>query len=58
MKRLQQAHPSRFPDGLLRTLQRRIREWRHVMASSLVHVVERGTGADEKLIVVGADENG
>jgi len=58
MERLQQAYPGRFPDGLLRTLQRRIRDWRHVMARSLVHAVEGGIGADEKPIVVGADENG
>ena len=28
--RLQELHPGRFPDGQLRTLQRRIRQWRHM----------------------------
>ena len=34
--RLRQEYPGRFPDGQLRTLQRRIREWRQVMARKLV----------------------
>jgi hypothetical protein len=54
MGRLQQAYPSRFPEGQLRTLQRRIREWRHVMARSLVHGIRDGNGAEEEPIVVGA----
>jgi hypothetical protein len=58
MVRLQRAYPGRFPDGLLRTLQRRIRDWRHVMAKSLVHGIQDGTGANEKPIIVGAEENG
>ena len=47
MERLHRAYPGRFPDGQLRTLQRRIREWRHVMARSLVHGIRDGNGADE-----------
>ena len=35
-ERLKQEHPGRFCDGQLRTLQRRVREWRHVMARELV----------------------
>jgi hypothetical protein len=58
MERLHQVYPGRFPDGQLRTLQRRIREWRHVMARSLVHGVRDGNGADEGPVVVGAEENG
>jgi Integrase core domain len=58
MERLHQVYPGRFPDGQLRTLQRRIREWRHVMARSLVHGVQDGNGADEGPVVVGAEENG
>jgi hypothetical protein len=30
--RLQREHPELLPDGQLRTLQRRIREWRQIMA--------------------------
>ena len=41
MERLHRDYPDRFPDGQLRTLQRRIREWRQVMARTLVHA-ERG----------------
>jgi hypothetical protein len=30
--RLQREHPELLPDGQLKTLQRRIREWRQIMA--------------------------
>jgi hypothetical protein len=56
MERLQEVYPSRFPDGLLRTLQRRVREWRHVMAQSLIHIVQNGNAVGEKPVVVGAKE--
>ena len=36
-ERLKREHPGEFHDGQLRTLQRRIREWRHVMAKKLVY---------------------
>ena len=36
-ERLQKLHPGQFSDGQLRTLQRRIREWRAVMARQLVY---------------------
>lgn len=36
-ERLNREHPGEFHDGQLRTLQRRIREWRHVMAKKLVY---------------------
>ena len=35
--RLQELHPGRFPDGQLRTLQRRVRQWRHMMAKQLIY---------------------
>ena len=35
-------------------LQRRIREWRHVMARTLVHAGLTGEGAGEEPLVVGA----
>ena len=35
-ERLRAMHPERFDDGQLRTLQRRVRQWRHVMARELV----------------------
>jgi hypothetical protein len=34
--RLQAAHPGVFPDGQLRTLQRRVKEWRQAAARRLV----------------------
>jgi len=54
MERLQRDFPGRFPDVQLRTLQRRVRDWRHVMARSLVHGIREGSGADQEPIVIGA----
>ena len=36
-ERLQDEYPGHFPDGQLRTLQRRVREWRTIMARKLVY---------------------
>lgn len=36
LARLQQTHPGRFPDGQLRTLQRRLADWRLAAAHRLV----------------------
>lgn len=36
LAKLQQVYPSRFPDGLLRTLQRRLAHWRFEASSRLV----------------------
>ena len=36
-ERLQDEYPGRFPDGQLRTLQRRVQEWRKIMAKKLVY---------------------
>lgn len=52
--RLQQEHPNQFHDGQLRTLQRRVSQWRGLMARQLVYA---GSG-DEHLAdahVVGKD---
>jgi hypothetical protein len=35
-QRLQRYYPGRYSDGQLRTLQRRVKEWRHIMARNLV----------------------
>jgi transposase InsO family protein len=56
MDRLQRDFPGRFPDVQLRTLQRRVREWRDVMAKSLVNVIQNGNTAGEKAVVIGAQE--
>ena len=55
MERLQREYPGRFPDGQLRTLQRRVGEWRHVMAKTLAGLCLDSTEAQEKAIVVGAE---
>lgn len=47
LSRLQAEYPDRFPDAQLRTLQRRIKEWRCVMARELV----QGTSGDAKLVI-------
>jgi hypothetical protein len=56
-QRLQSDYPERFPEGQLRTLQRRLRSWRHVMARKLVYGClggeENGAGAEP--CVVGAE---
>ena len=36
LERLQGEHPDRYPDRLLRTLQRRLKVWRGEMAKALV----------------------
>ena len=54
LERLQQAYPDRYPEGQLRTLQRRIRDWRRVMARTLVNACVDGTES-AKPVVVGAE---
>ncbi len=39
-ERLQEEHPGIFPDGQLRTLQRRLKEWRREMAHKMVFGAE------------------
>ncbi len=39
-ERLQEAHPGLFPDGQLRTLQRRVKTWRHALAHKMVFGVQ------------------
>ena len=51
---LQQEQPGRFPDGQLRTLQRRIREWRQVMAKTLVYACTDENNQIADMQVVGA----
>lgn len=55
-ERLNKKYPGQFPEGQLRTLQRRIRDWRRVMARNLVHGRQDGVGTGETPIVVGAKE--
>jgi hypothetical protein len=52
-QRLQNDYPGRFPDGQLRTLQRRIRDWRHVMARKLVYISMDLNSASEHVVPIG-----
>ena len=45
-ERLQVEYPGHFPDGQLRTLQRRVREWRMIMARKLVYACIDGNGEE------------
>jgi hypothetical protein len=54
LERLEGKYPGRFPRGQLRTLQRRIRQWRRVMARELIGACMEGGPARERPIVVGA----
>jgi hypothetical protein len=53
MDRLNRQFPGQFPDGQLRTLQRRIREWRRTMARTLVNGLE-GEQSHGQPAVIGA----
>jgi hypothetical protein len=55
MERLHREYPGQFSDGQLRTLQRRIRGWRHIMAQNLVQTCLDGKEATGKPVVVGVE---
>jgi hypothetical protein len=55
LERLDTKYPGLFPEGQLRTLQRRVRDWRRVMARDLVHGRQQGEGTAEMPTVVGAN---
>jgi hypothetical protein len=52
-ERLRHKHPGRFPDGQLRTLQRRVRQWRQIMARKLVYAC---MGENKKAVEIEAIE--
>jgi hypothetical protein len=56
LERLHREYPGRFPNGQLRTLQRRIKEWRQVMARGLVYGCTDGKEVGEKPMLIGAKE--
>ena len=53
-ERLHQRYPGRFARGQLRTLQRRIREWRRAPARELVYTCLGGQGTAVQPVVIGA----
>lgn len=44
--RIREKHPGEFAPGQLRTLQRRVREWRQTMARQLLAISTQGTSTD------------
>ena len=54
-ERLEAAHPGRFTDGQLRTLQRRIKDWRAIMARKLVYACLEGSETQE-IAAIGAHQ--
>ena len=60
--RLRKAHPGRFGDAQLRTLQRRVKDWRGVMTRKLVYAapIEPAPEPSEKveLLLVGVGNRG
>jgi hypothetical protein len=46
LERLQETYPGCYPDGLVRTVQRRLKIWRSVMARALVFGRVGGTSSD------------
>jgi hypothetical protein len=55
LERLEQKYPSQFPEGQLRTLQRRVREWRRVMARELVFGSQDGKIGSKESMIEGDD---
>ena len=57
--RLQSAHPDRYSQAHLRTLQRRVQQWRGIMAKKLVYgsadEAVADPGAMPELALVGSD---
>lgn len=58
LERLEREHPGKFPAGQLRTLQRRIKEWRRMMAHELVHSCLGGQAAERRPVVIGGPAGG
>ena len=54
-KRLQNKYPGSFADNQLRILQRRIREWRQIMAKKLVYSCLDMNVERDKIVPVGAN---
>ena len=54
-KRLRENHPGNFTDGQLRTMQRRIKEWRQIMAKELVYSCLDANTECDKIVSIGAN---
>lgn len=51
---MKQKYPDTFSDNHLRTLQRRVKEWRHTMAHKLIF---SGTNAINDVVPVGTERH-
>jgi hypothetical protein len=56
-QRLQGYYPGRFSNGQLRTLQRRIKEWRHIMARNLVYLSLDLNSTSENIVPIGVKKD-
>jgi len=57
LQRLQSHYPGQFPERQLRTLQRRVREWRKIMARKLIYTSLPGND-DAEITSIGDDSRG
>ena len=57
LQRLQSHYPGQFPDRQLRTLQRRVGEWRKIMARKLIYTSLPGND-DAEITSIGDDFRG
>lgn len=55
-QRLQVQYPGKYPDGQLRTLQRRVKEWRKIMAKKLVYAGLDGVINGGEIIAIGRED--
>ena len=53
LERLQAAHPGEYPDGLLRTVQRRVKVWRKEKATAMVFGELGGMPTEESIVEAG-----
>ena len=54
--RVQVEQPGRFPDAQLRTLQRRVKSWRHVMVRGLVFGGQNASELSAEAAPIGLDK--
>ena len=60
LAKLREAYPGRFGDAQLRTLQRRVKDWRGVMAKRIVYAATDGPASERgekvELVLVGVGD--
>ena len=62
LTKLREVYPGRFEDAQLRTLQRRVKDWRGVMAKGLLYAASDGPASEPsekvELVLVGVGNQG